>query len=174
MGNRDDFLMLVQTILVREPKLPLVYLWKAQAFNDEHLPTDVYAAACDFIVFMKGGRKPDWVQKAEDLKESFKLNVKIGLNIESDADGWWMTAESVADDMPESCRPIVCDRVEFISVSKHDAEAFIDWASQIPGWDFACPPFTFHNVSDGKEFKPKPTIARGVTDAILEKIKKGI
>jgi hypothetical protein len=154
MGKRADFLMLVQTTLLHE-NLPgrIAPLAQAMLLAEEAIPNDIYTASQEFVAWqLKQCAMPKWVVEWEENKkareEAAKLQVKIAVNYEADADSWWHVAEAVASDLPETCRPIVCDRVEFIVVNTADAAAFHDWGTQIPGWDPECPPFLISSVRE--------------------------
>jgi hypothetical protein len=103
---------------------------------------DPAIAAREFVGYMIDGRAvPLWLK---DWREKQKARMRIRLNRNVDARQWWFAAEGLAEGLPLSCQPIVCDRVESIDVNREDFDAFVSWGESIPGWHEQ--PFVFEPV----------------------------
>lgn len=159
MSRRDDFLLLLQTLVLQlRPtiKIGLNVMVEAMKLPNEAIPEDVGKAAIELWEHHNNSRKvPEWlaVYRAQKAQEEYETKdaVTIRLNPESDADQWWMSAESCAESMPRQCLDIVCGRaVHSIQVPRRVALNFAEWGAGIPGWDSA--PFLFLNADGSQAF----------------------
>lgn len=163
MRRRDDFLLILQTIvLYLRPRLEvgLEIMYVAMSLPEEAIPTNLREGAQELWEHYVNRKPiPGWLAEYREQKlaqeKASKDLVTIRLNPEADAQQWWMLAEGCSDTMPKACIPIVCGRgVEAIEVPRADAEHFRDWGRGIPGWDANGIPFLFLN-KDGSPALPE-------------------
>jgi hypothetical protein len=142
MSPHDYFLLTVATLLgqndragsVSSPNEVAATMSAAWAVNPDALAGhDPAECGLSFVRFhmVSGAKAPTWLS---DFEEARRHRVRISLNRDAEALQWWMQAEALSEGIPASCLPIVCDRVESITVSPQDAEHFASWGESIPGW----------------------------------------
>lgn len=62
--------------------------------------------------------------------------MKLAIDFENDAEGWWYAAEQLRGDAPPAFLPLLDDlAVTEITVTESEADAILDWAHSLPCWD---------------------------------------
>lgn len=63
----------------------------------------------------------------------------IAIDYEHNSDQWWQAARSRAD-VPACIRDVVLGRANYAHASQQDADAAMQWARSVDGWDDAAAP----------------------------------
>lgn len=81
---------------------------------------------------------------------------RISVDYENNANAWWEDARQQLDQAPANVRARLMPLLEplgpaQIDVADSTAEAIVDWAESLEGWD------------DGPDYAPHPLLAQDVT-----------
>lgn len=152
MSRRDEFVSLLNIFLLKTPihaLTSMTVMVEALKIPDYAFPSDLQTN--DVIAFARyvedqSRPPPKWLVEHRENEKVNADRVTIAINVEEHdgpdtRDEWWMNAEALAEPLPKSCMPIVCDRVDSVKVSRSDAARFFEWAREVPGWSEDCPPF---------------------------------